>query len=76
MNSHSAKRTINDIFARALTMANVPAIPELSGILQEDNKWMTNILRSHGCHLVRDYTCLDTLALHISMLLGVRRGWQ
>ena len=61
----SRHHSVNDIIARALTLANVPAILEPPGIVREDNKrpdGMTNIPWSHGRHLVWDYTCPDTLA--------------
>ena len=56
---------MNDIIARALNLANVPAMLEPAGIVREDNKrpdGMTNIPWSHGRHLVWDFTCPDTLA--------------
>ena len=61
----SRHHSVNDIIARALTLANDPAILEPPGIVREDNKrpdGMTNIPWSHGRHLVWDYTCPDTLA--------------
>ena len=61
----SHHHSVNDIIARALTLANVPAILEPPGIVREDGKrpdGMTNIPWSHGRHLVWDYTCPDTLA--------------
>ena len=61
----SRHHSVNDIIARALTLANVPAILEPPGIVHEDNKrpdGMTNIPWSRGRHLVWDYTCSDTLA--------------
>ena len=61
----SRHHSVNDIIARALTLANVPAILEPPGIVREDNKrpdGMTNIPWSHGRHLVWDYTFPDTLA--------------
>ena len=56
---------MNDIIARALNLANFPAMLEPSGIVREDNKrpdGMTNVPWSHGRHLVWDFTCPDTLA--------------
>ena len=61
----SCHHSVNDIIARALTLANVPAILEPPGIVPEDNKrpgGMTNIPWSHCRHFVCDYTCPDTLA--------------
>ena len=49
----------------ALNLANVPAMLEPAGIDREDNKradGMTNVLWYHGCHLVWDFTCPETLA--------------
>ena len=61
----SRHHAVNDIIARALNLANFPAMLEPSGIVREDNKWpdgMTNVAWSHGRHLVWDFTCPDTLA--------------
>ena len=61
----SRHHSVNDIIARALNLANVPAMLEPAGIVREDNKrpdGMTNVPRSHGRHLVWDFTCPDTLA--------------
>ena len=61
----SRHHAVNDIIARALNLANFPAMLEPSGIVREDNKWpdgMTNVPWSHGRHLVWDFTCPDTLA--------------
>ena len=61
----SHHHAVNDIIARALNLANFPAMLEPSGIVREDNKrpdGMTNVPWSHGHHLVWDFTCPDTLA--------------
>ena len=61
----SHHHSVNDIIARALNLANVPAMLEPDGIVREDNKrpdGMTNIPWSHGRHLAWDFTCPDTLA--------------
>ena len=61
----SRHHAVNDIIARALNLANLPAMLEPSGIVREDNKrpdGMTNVPWSHGRHLVWDFTCPDTLA--------------
>ena len=61
----SCHRAVNDIIARALNLADFPAMLEPSGIVREDNKrpdGMTNIPWSHGRHLVWDFTCPDTFA--------------
>ena len=51
----SRHHAVNDIIARALNLANFPAMLEPSGIVREDNKrpnGMTNVPWSHGRHLV------------------------
>ena len=61
----SRHHSVNDIIARALNLANVPAMLEPVGIVREDNKrpdGMTNVPWSHGRHLAWDFTCPDTLA--------------
>ena len=61
----SRHHSVNDIIARALNLANVPAMLEPAGIVREDNKrpdGMTNVPWSHGRHLVWDFTCPDILA--------------
>ena len=60
----SCHHSMNDIIARALNLANVPAMLEPAGIVREDKRpdGMTNVLWSHGRHLVWDLTCPDTLA--------------
>ena len=57
----SCHHAVNDIIARALNLANLPAMLEPSGIVREDNKQldgMTNVPWS----LVWDFTCPYTLA--------------
>ena len=61
----SRHHAVNDIIARALNLANFPAMLEPSSIIREDNKrpdGMTNVPWSHGRHPVWDFTCPDTLA--------------
>ena len=56
---------MNDIIARALNLANFPALLEPSGIVRDDNKGpdgLTNVPWSHGSLLEWDFTCPDTLA--------------
>ena len=51
----SRHHSVNDIIARALNLANVPAMLEPAGIVREDNKrpdGMTNVPWSHGRYLV------------------------
>ena len=60
----SRHHLVNDIIARALNLANVPAMLEPAGIVREDKRQdgMTNVPWSHGRHLVGDFTCPDTLS--------------
>ena len=61
----SRHHSVNDIIARALNLANIPAMLEPAGIVREDNKrpdGMMNVPLSNGRHLVWNFSCPDTLA--------------